>query len=81
MKTLGFGYMVRRLFFRCSVSSCYFFSAFHKSTVFVLGFGLHRKLISDFKTDYVVFVAQWIARRTSNPEVAGSNPAEDGLLF
>ena len=27
-----------------------------------------------------VFVAQWIARRTSNPEVAGSNPAEDDVF-
>ena len=26
-------------------------------------------------------VAQWIARWTSNPEVAGSNPAGDAFLF
>ena len=29
----------------------------------------------------MVFVAQWIARWTSNPEAAGSNPVEDGYLF
>ena len=28
-----------------------------------------------------VFVAQWIARWTSNPEVAGSNPVEDELFL
>ena len=28
-----------------------------------------------------VFVAQWIARWTSNPEAAGSNPVEDGKCF
>ena len=81
MKTLGFGYMVRRLFFRRSVFSCYFSACFTNLPFSVLGFGLYRKLISDCKSYYVVFVAQWIARRTSNPEVAGSNPAEDGLLF
>ena len=29
---------------------------------------------------YDVSVAQWIARRTSNPKVAGSNPAGGGFL-
>ena len=29
---------------------------------------------------YTVLVAQWIARRTSNPEVAGSSPAENEFL-
>ena len=28
---------------------------------------------------FQVLVAQWIARWTSNPEVAGSNPAEDAF--
>ena len=40
--------------------------------------------ISRFELSYIlstsVFVAQWIARRTSNPEVAGSNPAEDDVF-
>ena len=31
--------------------------------------------------DRQVLVAQWIARWTSNPEAAGSNPAEDGNFF
>ena len=57
-----------------------FSARFTNLPFFVLGFGLHRKLISDFKFYYVVFVAQWIARRTSNPEVAGSNPAEDDVF-
>ena len=28
-----------------------------------------------------VHVAQWIARRTSNPKVAGSNPARNTVIF
>ena len=30
---------------------------------------------------YPVPVAQWIARRTSNPKVVGSSPTGDGILF
>ena len=29
----------------------------------------------------IVSVAQWIARRTSNPEVVGSSPTRDGKFF
>ena len=29
----------------------------------------------------IVPVAQWIARRTSNPEVVGSSPTRDGKYF
>ena len=29
----------------------------------------------------IVLVAQWIARWTSNPEAAGSNPVEDVLFY
>ena len=28
-----------------------------------------------------VSVAQWIARRTSNPEVVGSSPTRDAIFF
>ena len=31
--------------------------------------------------DPAVPVAQWIARRTSNPEVVGSSPTRDAISF
>ena len=31
--------------------------------------------------DPAVPVAQWIARRTSNPEVVGSSPTRDAILL
>ena len=35
---------------------------------------------SSASSAYNVAVAQWIARRTSNPEVAGSSPASDTIF-
>ena len=34
-----------------------------------------------FTPTVVVRIAQWIARRTSNPEVVGSNPTVDDVFF
>ena len=36
---------------------------------------------SVYSKDMYVSVAQWIARRTSNPKVVGSNPTRDEKLF
>ena len=42
--------------------------------------GLQRRIYC-LKAYQQVPVAQWIARWTSNPEVAGSNPAGDDSFF
>ena len=37
--------------------------------------------VIDCRCDMNVSVAQWIARRTSNPEVVGSSPTGDDYYF
>ena len=41
----------------------------------------NNQTIKPRKHSSTVLVAQWIARWTSNPEAAGSNPAEDDLFI